>query len=304
MYQGIAKMHSPNWFAEDKDRLEKVLLELWPNSKINPRKMYYYIDNVKGFYPDIVHEALGKIVATQEYDRRPTINQLVKSCRELINMKHKDSHVGPEENKDCDWCGYQTSSFVGLYIESPERCTALDITGKNVLILGEGWAVRPDWGRELGLTLKEYTVYCPHCAPSQSYQSALNWEKRFGPFTEFRCRQNGNTDRQWQRAYTLYQRMISRFRPETENQTHEGFKQDEAKFHAYLDSLPTLGEFTDRRMNVVRGKQPQEETIDPGPETEEGTVLPSKDEGLVQGSGIRSGDSRENPEDSNQGLEG
>ena len=66
MFQGIAKVHKPIWTQDDRDKLEKVLLELWPNSKINPRKMYYYVENVKAFYPEIVQEAIGHIVATQE----------------------------------------------------------------------------------------------------------------------------------------------------------------------------------------------------------------------------------------------
>jgi len=281
-------MHNPNWFAEDKDKLEKVLLELWPNSKINPRKMYFYLENVKAFYPEIVHEALGKIVATQEYDRRPTINQLVKTCRELVSLKYKDRNHPEQEKKDCDWCGYQTLSFVGLYIESPEKCTALDIKGKNVLVLPDGWAVRPDWGHELDLTLKEYMVHCPHCSHSQflrGYRSALNWEKRFGPFTEFRCRQNGNTERQWRRAFTIYQRMISPVRPE--EQTFDVMKKEEARFHEYLESLPTLGEFEDRRMNVVNGEQPQtdypewrKEGQQPPRPAAEGEVLPPEEPGL------------------------
>ena len=284
-------MHSPNWFAEDKAKMEKVLLELWPNSKINPRKMYYYLENVKAFYPEIVHEALGRIVATQEYDRRPTISQLVRVCRELINMKYKDRSTGTEEKKDCDWCGYQTLTHVGLYIEAPEKCTALDIKGKNVLILPDGWAVRPDWGHELGLTLKEYMVHCPHCCRDEylrGYRSALNWEKRFGPFTEFRGRENGNTKYQWRRAYTLYQRMISPARPVADDSFDSRQKED-ARFHEYLDSLPTLGEFEDRRMNVVRGEQPQpqadypesrEEGQQPPRPAAEGEVLSPEEPGL------------------------
>lgn len=289
MYQGIAKMHNPKWFAEDKDKLEKVLLELWPNSKINPRKMYYYIDNVKAFYPEIVHEALGKIVATQEHDRRPTIKQLVTACRDLVGNKYKDRDGGDQDaRKDCDWCGYQTLTHVGLYIQSPEKCTAMDITGKNVMVLPDGWAVRPDWGHELKLDLKEYMVHCPHCSHPQflrGLRSALNWDRRFGPFTEFRCMESGNTEHQWRQAFIIYQRMVSPVRPG--EFTFDSINQEEARFHEYLESLPTLGEFEDRSMNVVTGEQPQadhpewrEEGKQPPRPTEEGEVLPTEEQGL------------------------
>jgi len=288
MYQGIAKVHKPNWFPEDREKLEKVLLELWPNSKINPRKMYYYIENCKAFYPEIVHEAIGRLVSKQEYDRRPTINQLRKECQLLVSTKHKERHPQGESKEDCAWCGYQTLVHVGLYIESPEKCTALDITGKNVLVLPDGWAVRPDWGKELELNLEEYMVHCPHCSHPQflkGYRSALNWERRFGVFTEFRCSQNGNTDSQWHRAWKLYNRMTSHTRPNEE--TFDTMRQDEQRFHEYLASLPTLGEFEDRRMNVVdeepQGEYPEwrkEEENEQQAEAAEGEILPPENEGL------------------------
>ncbi len=288
MYLGIQKVHKPNWFPEDKEKLEKVLLELWPNSKINPRKMYYYIENVKAFYPEIVHEALGIIVANQEYDRRPTINQLRKQCQLLVKKKHSDRNPQGESKEDCGWCGYQELMWVGLYIESPERCTALDITGKNVLVLPDGWAVRPDWGKELDLKLSEYMVHCPHCSHPQflkGYRSVLNWHRRFGVFTEFRCRQNGNTERQWRTAFTLYHRMISPVKPE--ELTFDAISNEETKFHEYLSNLPTLGEFEERKMNVVKGEKPQKESGEWRKEegkqesnSEKGKVLPPENEGL------------------------
>lgn len=311
MYQGIAKVHSPNWFPEDKEKLEKVLLELWPNSKINPRKMFYYIENVKAFYPEIVHEALGKIVATQEYDRRPTINQLRKKCQELVRDKHQGK-TGPSKSEDCPWCGYQQLVHVGLYIETPEKCQALDIQGKNVLMLHDGWAVRPDWGHELKLNLEEYMVHCPHCSHPkfiQGLRSALHWDKRFGVFTEFRCRSNGNTDRQWNRAYTLYHNMISPMRPEGDKD-YEGRQKEEARFHEYLAKLPNMGDFEERKMNECKEEADQpagsrlewreEEAEQQRSQAEEGKILPPQDQGLPQGPGIPGGDSGENPEDSNE----
>ena len=77
--------------------------------------------------------------------------------------------------EDCDWCHRRTLVHVGIYIDTPERCTALDIKDKNVLkINAREWAVRPDWGKELDLPLKQYMVFCPHCNPSCHLRGCMN----------------------------------------------------------------------------------------------------------------------------------
>ena len=308
MFQGIAKVHRPIWTQDDRDKLEKVLLELWPNSKINPRKMYYYVDNVKGFYPEIVKEAIGRIVATQEYDRRPTINKLRTECQMLVRDIHDDGK-SEGSKKDCRWCGYNSLVFVGLYIEDPDKCLTMDITGKNVLILRDGWAVRPDWGHELELPLSEYMVHCPNCSPPcnlNGMKSARVWDQRYGDFTEFRCRANGYTEHQWQTAYTLYHHMVSHTPVRPEEVTTEGLRKSAARFHEYLANLPNLGEFTERSMNIVnrRDEQPGagtgdrdewreeeagEESVQPETpqlKSEEGEILHDKVEGLDEGQGL------------------
>jgi len=281
-------MHRPIWKDDDKDKLEKVLLELWPNSKINPRKMWAYQENLKGFYPELVNEAINRIVATQEFDRRPTISKIRKECQMLVRSKHEERNPQEQdEKKDCDWCGYWDRIWVGLYIESPERCIALDIKGKNVLILKDGWAIRPDWGKELNLTLKQYTIHCPHCSsPSvlgRGISSALRWNEKFTPFTEFRCSGNGYTDKQHEHAYTVFQRMISPRPTPAEDHDFEGTRRSEDRFHKYLESLPNLGEFRERKMNFV-GENPtgREEETESLSETEatQGEILPTEDKGL------------------------
>ena len=314
MYQGIAKVHKPNWFPEDKDRLEKVLLDLWPNSKINPRKMVYYIDSVKAFYPEIVDEAIGNIVRNQEYDRRPTISQLRKECQRLVRSKYQDRQ-GPKDDGDCKYCNRHPYVFVGLYIEPPEKCIALDISGKNVLQAKDGWIVRPDWGWELELNREEYMVHCPHCEPPHSLvglRSARRWYEVYYHFTEFRCRQNGNTDNQWIVAHRLFHQMISN--QPTGELSFDELRKAEARFHEYLAKLPDNSEFEERKMNVIGRNDRPENQPPPGDQQEareeeslsttQGEILPSQDEGLSQGSGLSGGDCRENPEGRDEGRQG
>jgi len=314
MYQGIAKTHSPNWFPEDKEKLEKVLMELWPNSKINPRKMYFYIENVKAFYPEVVHEAISRIVATQEYDRRPTINKLRTECQMLVRDKYGEKQ-GEQTKEDCGWCGYHSLVHVGLYIESPEKCKALDIQGKNVLMAKDGWIVRPDWGHELELTLKEYMVHCPQCSPPHKLvglRSARSWMQRYYHFTEFRCSNNGSTPKQWSVAYRRFHQMI-RQQPTGELNMDQIRKAD-SRFHEYLDSLPDNDVFEKRKMNVIDKEEEQpregdradwrEEEMHPQAEATQGTLLHDEDEGLAEEAGLPSGDSREDSADSDEGRQG
>ena len=303
MYQGISKMHTPNWFPEDKERLEKVLLELWPNSKINPRKMNFYIDSVKGFYPEVVQDAISEICRTQEFDRRPTIRQLVGKCRDIVNKRYKGSHAGGSEEKHCDWCGgTKNYLWVGLYTESAEKCTAMDIQGKNVLRLSPTkWVVRPDWGRELEMGLEQFVVFCPHCSVPKERAgcgTAIEWSKRFLHFTEFNCPWNGVTKKEWNRSYTLFHRMINQMRPQPTD--FDELRRTDVVFHEYLASLPKGDKFEKRKMNVVQKKeQPRDfKAVQVKPE---GEVLPIQDEGLPQGSGIPSGDCREGTADSDEG---
>ena len=51
--------------------------------------------------------------------------------------------------------------------------------------------------------------------------------------------------------------MTSPVKPEELN--FDAIRNEEAKFHEYLARLPTLGEFEERKMNVVEGEKPQEE---------------------------------------------
>ena len=296
---------SPNWFKEDKDLLEKVLLELWPSAKATPRKMYEYVESVRGFYPGLVNNALSAICREQEFDRRPTIKQLLGKCRELVG---KDYTAKTQSEDDCRWCGYIDYVYVGLYEEPAAKCEALSITDKNVLKGKELWVVRPDWGKELDLTLKQYLVHCPRCAPPEyltGCRSADRWSQVYLNFTTFEIPENGGTQFEWDWAARHFYDMINKFYPDPPVGEKRTGNPHVLRFTDHIMTLPELEVVDERKLNVIQegDEPPREESVDGG-KAAEGEILPIEDTGLPEGLGLSSGDSGEDAADSDQGRQG